>query len=71
MWGATPRPAPDPVSLDTTLSRNLRIAECADLQLRCEFLNLMNHPNYSLIGRVVNNPAFGIVQNQFLHERSR
>jgi hypothetical protein len=35
-----------------------------NLQVRGEFFNLMNHPNYSLIGRVVNDATFGIVQNQ-------
>jgi hypothetical protein len=52
------------VNLDATLGRNFRLAERANLQLRGEFFNLMNHPNYSLIGRVVNDPTFGIVQNQ-------
>jgi hypothetical protein len=52
------------INLDATLSRNFRIAERANLQVRGEFFNLMNHPNYSLVGRVVNDPTFGIVQNQ-------
>jgi hypothetical protein len=52
------------VNLDATISRNFGLAERANLQLRGEFFNLMNHPNYSLIGRVVNDPTFGIVQNQ-------
>jgi hypothetical protein len=52
------------INLDATLSRTFRLAERAAVQLRAEFFNLMNHPNYSLIGRVVNDPTFGIVQNQ-------
>ena len=34
------------------------------MQLRAEVFNLANHPNFNLIGRVVNDPTFGIVQNQ-------
>jgi len=34
------------------------------LQFRAEFFNLPNHANYNLIGRMVNDPTFGIVQNQ-------
>jgi hypothetical protein len=52
------------VSLDATLARNFKIAEKARLQFRAEFFNLANHSNYALIGRVVNDPTFGIVQNQ-------
>jgi hypothetical protein len=52
------------VNLDATLSRSFRLSERVNLQARGEFFNLMNHPNCSLIGRVVNDPTFGIVQNQ-------
>jgi hypothetical protein len=51
-------------NLDTTLARNFRLAERINLQLRGEFFNLANHSNYGLIGRIVNDPTFGIVQNQ-------
>jgi hypothetical protein len=40
------------------------LAEKVRLQLRGEFFNLANHPNFALIGRIVNDPTFGIVQNQ-------
>ena len=52
------------VNLDATLSRNFRLGEHKNLQARGEVFNFMNHPNYSLIGRVINDPTFGIVQNQ-------
>jgi hypothetical protein len=52
------------VNLDATLSRTFRLTERVNLQARGEFFNLMNHPNYSLIGRVINDPTFGIVQSQ-------
>jgi len=51
-------------NLDFTLARNFSMAERRNLQFRAEFFNLANHPNYNLIGRVVNDPTFGIVQNQ-------
>jgi hypothetical protein len=52
------------INLDTTVARNFRLGEKWHAQLRGEFFNLANHPNYGLIGRIVNDPTFGIVQNQ-------
>ena len=52
------------VNLDATLARSFQVAEKVRLQLRGEFFNLANHPNFALIGRIVNDPTFGIVQNQ-------
>jgi len=51
-------------NLDATIARTFRIHERATLQFRGEFFNLANHPNFNLIGRVINDPTFGIVQNQ-------
>ena len=51
-------------NLDATIARNFPIARTRSLQFRAEFFNLANHPNYNLIGRIVNDPTFGIVQNQ-------
>jgi hypothetical protein len=52
------------VNLDATIVRGFHLAENVRLQLRCEFFNMANHPNFALIGRIVNDPTFGIVQNQ-------
>jgi hypothetical protein len=52
------------INLDSTVARNFKFAERYNLQFRVEFFNLANHPNYNLIGRVINDPTFGIVQNQ-------
>jgi hypothetical protein len=52
------------INLDSTIARNFKFMERYNLQFRVEFFNLANHPNYNLIGRVVNDPTFGIVQNQ-------
>jgi hypothetical protein len=51
-------------NLDATIARNFRLGEKFNLQMRGEFFNVTNHPNYSLIGRIVNDPTYGIVQNQ-------
>jgi hypothetical protein len=52
------------VNLDLTVGRAFPIGERQILRLRSEFFNIANRPNYALIGRVVNDPTFGIVQNQ-------
>jgi hypothetical protein len=56
---------PGLVNLDTTIVRSFRFAERATLQVRGEFFNLANHPNFNVVGRIINNPTFGVVQNQF------
>jgi hypothetical protein len=40
------------------------LTEKVSLQVRGEFFNSANHPNFAVIGRIVNDPTFGIVQNQ-------
>jgi hypothetical protein len=52
------------VNLDATVARKFALTERVGLQVRAEFFNLANHPNFALIGRIVNDPTFGIVQNQ-------
>ncbi|PWT96840.1 MAG: hypothetical protein C5B51_32435 [Terriglobia bacterium] len=51
-------------NIDATVARTFHIYERLRLQFRMEVFNLANHSNYNLIGRVVNDPTFGIVQNQ-------
>jgi hypothetical protein len=53
------------VNADAVLSRNIRLAERLNLQFRAEFFNTLNHPNYNLVGRIINDPTFGQVLNQF------
>jgi hypothetical protein len=52
------------VNVDATVARGFHLTEKVGLQFRAEFFNLANHPNYNLIGRIVNDPTYGIVQNQ-------
>jgi hypothetical protein len=51
-------------NIDATVARCFRIREKVKLQFRVEVFNLANHSNYNLVGRVINDPTFGIVQNQ-------
>jgi hypothetical protein len=56
---------PGLVNLDTTLSRTFAIRDRLRLQARGEFFNLFNHPNYRLVGRLINVADFGRVLSQF------
>jgi Carboxypeptidase regulatory-like domain/TonB dependent receptor len=56
---------PGMVNLDTGVSRTFRIVERVNLQLRGEFFNTVNHPNFNLVGRIINQPNFGAVLSQF------
>lgn len=56
---------PGLVDLTTNIARNFRLTERASLQLRGEFFNLANHPNFNLVGRIINQPNFGAVLSQY------
>ena len=58
LWG------PGIVNFDYSVVKDTPIKEQMHLQFRAEFFNLANHSNYNLIGRIVNDPTYGIVQNQ-------
>jgi hypothetical protein len=55
---------PGMTNVDANVARTFRIREKLKLQFRVEVFNLANHSNYNLVGRVINDPTFGIVQNQ-------
>ena len=55
---------PKMINLDASIVRTFRPVERMAVQFRAEFFNAANHPNFNLIGRIVNDPTFGIVQNQ-------
>jgi hypothetical protein len=47
------------------IAKNIALRESVKLQLRVECFNLFNHPNYNIIGRIINDPTtFGKVLNQ-------
>jgi len=53
------------VNADVVVARYIHLKEGILLQLRAEFFNTLNHPNYNLVGRIVNDPTFGQVLSQF------
>lgn len=55
---------PSMVNLDLNAAKSFRLAERVNLQFRGEFFNMFNTPNYNIVGRIINNPQFGRVQNQ-------
>jgi len=56
---------PGLVNLDTNISRSFPFGERVRLQVRGEFFNMFNHPNYNIVGRLINVPATsGRVLNQ-------
>jgi hypothetical protein len=55
---------PGLTNLDVVLQRNIPIRERVNLQLRAEFFNALNHSNYNIVGRILNDPLFGVVQSQ-------
>jgi len=55
---------PGLVNLDLVLVKTFYIREGLRLELRAEAFNIANHPNYSVIGRILNDPTFGRVLSQ-------
>ena len=55
---------PGLTNLDLALQKTILITEKLRFQLRGEFFNALNHPNYGIVGRIINDPAFGTVQSQ-------
>jgi len=56
---------PGLTDLDVVLAKSVALGESIRLQLRVECFNLFNHPNYNLVGRIINDPTtFGRVLNQ-------
>jgi outer membrane receptor protein involved in Fe transport len=55
---------PGMLNFDLMAARSFRITEGASLQFRGEFFNALNTPNYDIVGRILNNPQFGVVQSQ-------
>ncbi|MFN3322909.1 MAG: TonB-dependent receptor domain-containing protein [Bryobacteraceae bacterium] len=55
---------PGMINMDLTLAKNIRLSERAGLQVRGEFFNLSNTPNYNIVGRIITAPTYGRVLNQ-------
>ena len=52
------------VNLDFVLARGFNFGETRKLQFRAEAFNVLNHSNYTIVGRLLNTPTFGRVQGQ-------
>jgi hypothetical protein len=55
---------PGMVNLDFVLSREILLGETRKLQFRAEAFNILNHSNYTIVGRLLNTATFGRVQGQ-------
>jgi hypothetical protein len=52
---------PGSQSWDFSVFKNTNLAERLNLQLRAEFFNLPNHPNFGLPNRTINQPTTGMI----------
>jgi hypothetical protein len=52
------------VNLDFVLSREVLFGETRKLQFRAEAFNMLNHSNYTIVGRLLNTATFGRVLGQ-------
>jgi opacity protein-like surface antigen len=55
---------PGYISLDAALSRVFTLGLARKLELRAEAFNLTNRINYTIVGRIVNDPTFGQLLSQ-------
>jgi hypothetical protein len=56
---------PPLTNLDVMIAKHIPIRESVKLQIRGEAFNVLNHSNYTVVGRLINAPAtFGRVQGQ-------
>jgi hypothetical protein len=51
-------------NLDLTMGKSIPINERLSLQFRGEVFNALNHPNYSVIGRIINSNTFAQALSQ-------
>ena len=51
------------INLDMSMLRNFPVGEGKKFQVRGEFFNITNHPNFGGPGATLNGPGFGIVSN--------
>jgi hypothetical protein len=48
---------------DFSVFKNTSITERLNSQFHAEFFNIFNHPNFSLPGRTINQPTFGVINS--------
>ena len=55
---------PGMTNVDLSLAKETHIGERLNLQFRAEVFNILNHSNYTVVGRLLNTPTFGRVLGQ-------
>lgn len=50
-------------NVDLTLARNFKLTERLRTELRGEFFNIINHPNFDLPGHTLGNADFGVISS--------
>ncbi|MBL8176413.1 MAG: TonB-dependent receptor [Bryobacterales bacterium] len=63
--GRNPISGPEFVQLDGSVMKDNRIGERMNMQLRAEFFNLLNRPNFAPPNTVVGTPNFGRIFNTY------
>ena len=61
-FGTAPRNSvigPGLVDFDVSLTRNIKVTDHSQFQLRAEVFNIFNHPNFDVPDRVFDSPTFG------------
>lgn len=51
-------------NFDAVITKNIAVQELINFQIRFEVFNIANTPNYSIVGRIINDPTFGRVLSQ-------
>ena len=54
---------PEYQNVNASLVKNTRVTERVNLQLRAEFFNLFNHPNFNLPDNFLGSPTFGVISS--------
>src|SRR5271157_3723233 len=57
--------APNFDQWDFSVDKNFHLCECADLQFRSEFFNLLNHTNFGIPDTKTTDAAFGTIRSTF------
>jgi hypothetical protein len=55
---------PGVANVDLAMSKSVRVRERWNVQFRAEFFNAFNHPNFNIIGRIINSTTFAQALNQ-------
>jgi len=57
--------APNFDQWDTSVDKTFQVCECAKLQFRAEFFNILNHTNFGIPNTSISSAAFGTIRTTF------